>query len=196
MPPNIDMDSIQMGFIIKRERDPADDPECTAMEVLGRIKAKVPGYMDESAWAWPMNFGGSPQWGQNKVPPMGAQVAIFRLKGNNERLYYLPGHHARGFTFPEFEHPDVEVSGDKNYRFVRDKRDGRQYAAMQVIKDVGDPPVEELICEIRFDIKNNALRIFATTAILFETVGQMEFRAGGDIVMNNRILSQKPGNVD
>jgi hypothetical protein len=190
---HIEDSGIEPAIIIKREKDPIDDPEAAAMEVLGRVKVKIPGTIDESAWAWPLGFGGSAMWGRNEVPPIGALVAIFTIKGNKDRLYYIPGSHAEGQTFPEFVHPDITVAGDKNFRFVHDRREGQQYAAMQVIKDVDGQ--EDLICETRYDIEGNGMRIYATTGLKIETDGQFEIEAGGDVIINGRILANKPGNM-
>jgi len=182
-----------IGTIVKREKDPSDDPEASNMEVLGRIKARVPGKWEESAWAWPLNFGGSPQWGVNKVPPMGALVVIWIIGGNEENLIYMPAHHAIGMTFPEFEHPDVMVAGDENIRLIYDRREGQKYAAAQVVKKVNGE--ESLICEFRFDIEGNSVRILAETGLKIECKGQLTIDATGDIEIGGRKLSRKAGMI-
>jgi len=183
-----------MGIIIKRELDPKDDPEAANMEVLGRIKAKVPGKWQESAWAWPLNFGGAPQWGVNRVPPMGALVAIWIVGGNEESLVYMPAQHAIGMTFPEFEDPDVIVAGDENIRLIYDRREGQKYAAAQVVKEVDG--AESLICEIRFDVEGNSVRILAETGLKIECKGQLTLDSTGDIEIGGRKLARKSGMIE
>lgn len=182
------------GFVIKREQDPEEDPEAANMDVLGRIKARVPGKWDESAWAWPLGFGGTAQWGKNIVPPMGAVVTIWQIEGDEDKLFYLPGHHGGGMTFPEFVHPDVIVMGDKLLRLVYDRRDGQRYAAAQVVKEVNGE--ESLILEIRFDIENNGVRIRSETAMSIESGGQLSIDAVGDIEIGGRKLARKAGMIE
>ncbi len=183
-----------MGTIVKREKDPSNDPEAANMQMAGRIKARVPGKWDESGWAWPLNFGGSPQWGFNKVPPIGAAVAIWTIAGDEDKLVYMPAQHAIGMTFPEFEHPDVIVGGDENLRLIYDRREGQKYAAAQIVKEVNG--AESLICEIRFDIEGNSLRIRAETGLQIESGGQLSIDAVGEIEIGGRILSRKEGMIE
>lgn len=181
------------GHVVKREKDPENDPEAASMEVLGRVKVRVPGKFEESAWAWPLGFGGAPQFGINHVPPIGAAVYVWVIGENEDYLVYAPAHHASGMTFPEFEHPDVTVAGDSNFRFVYDRREGQKYAAMQVIKEIGG--AEELICEVRFDIEGNSVRIKAETGLKIECGGQLTIDAVGDIEIGGRKLSRNPGMI-
>ncbi len=183
-----------MGFIVKREFDPLNDPEAAGMKVLGRVKARVAGKWTESAWAWPLGFGGSAQWGKNVVPPMGAAVAIWIVNGDEDKLVYLPASHAESMTFPEFEHPDVIVMGDKLLRLIYDQRDGQRYAAAQIVKEVNGE--ESLICEFRFDIEGNSVRIRAETGLSIESGGQLSIDAVGDIEIGGRKLARKTGMID
>ncbi len=181
------------GQIVKRELDPIDDPEASNMEVLGRVKVRIPGKFEESAWAWPLGFGGSAQWGFNCVPPMGALVAVWIVAENEEQLLYMPAQHAIGMTFPEFEHPDVIVGGDSNLRLIYDRREGQKYAAAQMVKEVNGE--ESLLCEIRFDIEGNSVRIRAETGLKIESKGQLTIDATGDIEIGGRKLSRKSGMI-
>ena len=183
-----------LGIIVKREKDPKDDPEAANMEMLGRVKARVPGKWTESAWAWPLNFGGSAQWGKNIVPPMGAIVAIWEINGDEDKLFYMPANHAKGMTFPEFVDPDVIVMGDKFLRLVYDRRDGQRYAAAQVVKEING--VENLICEFRFDIEGNSVRIRSETGMSIESGAHLSIDAVGDIEIGGRILARKTGMID
>jgi hypothetical protein len=181
------------GVIVKREKDPEDDPEASGMEMLGRVKAKVPGKWEESAWAFPLGFGGAERWGWNSVPPMGALIAIWIIGGDEEKLLYMPAQHAIGMTFPEFEHPDVIVGGDENLRLIYDRREGRKYAAAQVVKEINGE--ESLILEIRYDIEGNSVRILAETGLKIESKGQLTIDAVGDIEIGGRKLSRKSGMI-
>ncbi|MCP4568966.1 MAG: hypothetical protein GY841_15430 [FCB group bacterium] len=183
-----------LGFIVKREQDPPNDPEAANMDVLGRVKVRVPGKWAESAWAWPLGFGGSAQWGKNVVPPMGATVAIWAVEGDEDKLFYVPANHAKEMTFPEFEHPDIIVMGDKFLRLIYDRRDGQRYAAAQVVKEVNGE--ESLICEVRFDIEGNSVRIRSETAMVIESGGHLSIEADGDIEIGGRKLARKSGMID
>lgn len=185
------------GIVVKREKDPEGDPESANMEVLGRVKVRVPGRWEESAWAFPLGFGGSPQWGFNSVPPMGSLVAVWIVCGGNnmdeDKLLYMPAQHAIGMTFPEFEHPDVMVGGDNNLRLIYDRREGQKYAAVQMIKPINGE--DSLLCELRFDIEGNSLRILAETGLKIECKGQLTLDATGDIEIGGRKLSRKSGMI-
>lgn len=183
------MDGPLPGIVLKREQDPENDPECAEMEVIGRVKVQIPGELEESAWAYPLGFGSSELGlAKNSVPPIGAVVAVWRVKDNTDHLWYLPAHAALEHVFPEFEHPDVFVAGDDRVRLIYDRRDGQRYATIQLLEMIGDE--QRLMGEARFDVEGRALRIYAKTGILVETDGQLSLDAKGDIEIAGRKVAR------
>jgi len=182
------------GFIVKREKDPADDPECADMDVIGRVKVRIPGKLEESAWAWPMNAGGAELFGRNHVPPRGAMVDVFFVDGDPDKLQWSPGSHTRDQVFPEFEHPDVTVEGDKNFRFVHDRREGQRSAVFKVVKP-NTSGVDQDVIELRFDIEGHGVRLYAMTGLQLETLGDMDLKANGEVRIQGRVVSKKNGMI-
>lgn len=66
-------------------------------EGLGRVRARVPGLMDASAWAWPRGGtgGGTDRRGHFDVPELGAEVYIQFVMGDPDRPTYESGHWGR-----------------------------------------------------------------------------------------------------
>ena len=63
---------------------------------LGRIKFRVPGLLDESAWAFPMGAGGAGGGGTGRrgmkwVPKIDAHVCVFFHQGDPDHPHYTPG---------------------------------------------------------------------------------------------------------
>jgi len=184
-----------MGTILKRENDPDDDPATTFAEddLIGRIKVSIPGWIEETAWAQPLGWGGSAQFGINAVPPIGADVAVFFPNGKIDRPLWIAGPPGRGEVFPEFVHPDVMVMGTESFRFVHDQREGQRFAALRVIKTIGD--AEEAVVEVLFNIEENGLRVFCESALGLESGSLINADAnGGDIQIRGRkvLPSSKP----
>jgi hypothetical protein len=182
------------GFIVKREKDPEDDPECRDMDVIGRVKVRIPGFISESAWAWPRHAGGARLFGRNHVPPIGALVNVYMIDGDPDKLQWECGHHTKDQVFPEFESADVTVEGDENFRFVHDRREGQRSAVFKVLKpNLDGEPTE--VMELRFDIEGNGLRIYAMTGLVLETAGNMELTAAGEVKIQDRVVSKKNGMI-
>jgi hypothetical protein len=162
-----------------------DDPEG-----IDRVRVRIPGICEpESAWALPEGAG-APQWGTDDVPPLDAVVWVQFVNGDPDRPVYRPGWRAKpggqSWAFPEHTAggPDVHVWGRGPVRLIVDDRAGQRYAAMRVIKTVGGE--EQVIAEIKFDVEGNALRIFATTGVLIETLGQLTIDSTGDVQVKGR----------
>lgn len=65
-------------------------------EGLHRVKARIPGVMDETGWAYPTTMGGgSPQFGGHIVPPVGSDVVVQFVGGDDEYPIYSAGHWGR-----------------------------------------------------------------------------------------------------
>jgi hypothetical protein len=62
--------------------------------MIGRVKLRVPGVLDDSDWALPMGLpgGGEMRLGFFAVPPKGAEVKVWFVQGNPDRPCYVAGH--------------------------------------------------------------------------------------------------------
>ena len=174
------------AVVTKRENDPdpKTDPTTAQVKTLGRIKFKIAGEMEESAWSFPVGFGGAKKWGHNAVPPIGADVLVWFPNGRLDAPVWLPAHHGDSETFPEFEHPDVAVWGIGPFRLVVDPREANGYMALRVVKEVNG--TEDVICELLFSAKGNGVRLLAGSALVLESDGQLNLKSKGDIEINGR----------
>lgn len=160
-------------------------------EGLGRVTVRIDGVMEESPWAFPEGAG-APQWGANRVPPQGALVLVQFLRGDPKRPYYRPARILRPAdapqAFPEFEDPDVQVFGAGPFRLILDLREGQERATIAAIRKVGE--VEERVVEFTVDLTDgvNAARLFATTALLVETLGIVDIK-GNQVQVQGRVIT-------
>lgn len=176
---------LYLGTVLKRENDPANDPTTKFDVCIGRLKASIPGMMEETAWALPRGWGGSELWGRNgPVPPVGADVLIQFVNGDPDQPRWEPAHPGESEVFPEFVHPDVVVWGDRFLRVSYDMRDGQRFFRIAVVKPVGDE--ERTIIELAMDIENNAARLYAGRALALETGGHLQLSASGDCEIKGR----------
>lgn len=108
-------------------------------EVLGRVRVRIPGLMDDAGpWAWPLGMpgGGTGQRGLKMVPRLHAEVAVFFKGGDPDAPYYLPAHWGKpGGTselpadardLPPNESPDVDVLETERYSITIDNRPGHE----------------------------------------------------------------------
>lgn len=148
-------------------------------EGLGRVTVRIEGVMAESPWAFPEGAG-APQWGANRVPPQGALVLVQFLRGDPKRPVYRPGRLLRPtdapHAFPEFEDPDVQVFGAGPFRLILDLRAGQERATVAAVREVDG--VEERTVEFVIDLTDgaNAARLYATTALLVESLGIVDIK--------------------
>jgi len=179
-----------MGYVVKREGDPEGDPGAVPPDdhILGRVKVCIPGQYDETAWAYPLGFGGAPQWGINAVPPIGADVVAWFVNGREDTPFYMPAHHGAGETFPEFTHPDIVVAGTERVRLIIDPRDG--YVALRITDPdaPGDDPAAELLLT-----EDRGARLFAKAATVVQSRGQLNVQASGDVEVQGRKVLRAGG---
>lgn len=148
-------------------------------EGLGRVTVRIDGIMEESPWAFPEGAG-APLWGINRVPPEGALVYVQFLRGDPRHPVYRPGRLLRPtdapHQFPEFEDPDVICAGAGPFRLVLDLRPGQERATVAAIRKIGEE--EERVVEFVIDLADgvNAARLFATTAMLIESLGIVDIK--------------------
>lgn len=147
-----------MGKVLER-----NDPEGRC-----RIRARIPGIMERTPWAIAKG-GGSKNEGIASVPPIGADVYITFVNGDQrcpvwERADY--GILDDGTeNFPEHTDPDVHVVGIGPFRVVVDNRsDGpdSKTARLKLVKKIDG--VEEDIVWIEIS-EDNSIQIHADNAI-------------------------------
>lgn len=119
--------------------------------MIGRVKVKVPGLIDESEWGFPLAGGGSAQRGRWQVPKVGADVTVWFHRGDpHGNFFFLPGHWgvpSGSSEAPTFIAKDASVTPatapmltgveDDRYYAVIDSRPGKE-AARIVDKLTGD----------------------------------------------------------
>jgi len=164
------------GQVIKRE----DDGSTTwTGRPLGRIKVRIPGMIEESAWAYPSG------WGKNQngpVPPLDDIVEVFFLGGHRDSPRWRPSHPGEGETFPEFTHPDISVFGDDKLRIVRDPIAG--YTTIRAMETVNDEP--DVLVEIFISHTGRAIRIYGGAGVKVESQGQLTVESAGDVDVQGR----------
>jgi hypothetical protein len=79
---------------------------------LGRVRVRIPGVIEpKSAWAWPLGSagGGGKRLGGKRVPPLGAEVAVFFNQGDPDAPWYLTAQW--GLVPNENGEPVTEIPG-------------------------------------------------------------------------------------
>ena len=160
--------------------------------VLGRVRVKVPGFIDNSDWALPV---GAPGAGSNSrglwsVPEVGANVAVMFREGVPEEPRYMPGPW-RGANEPDVESPSfvrglspadaVQVTGLQTARweFVLDDRDGNSNLLIRDRKYPGNV--------IAFDGEQQTIAIEGAVAVQIKSTGIVNIEAL-QVVINGRIV--------
>jgi hypothetical protein len=159
------------GVVIAREEV---DPQ------RGRIKVRIPGLMDESAWAYPSGWG----WRNGPVPPLNAVVEVFFLNGDRDQPRWRESHARTAELFAEFTHPDVTVCGDSKLRIIRDPRPENDYTAVRAVELVNG--VEDVLIELFISHKDRALRIYSAKGMKIESEGELAIESAGDVDVQGR----------
>lgn len=120
---------IYQGVVVRN-----DDPEGVARLIL-----RVPGVVQESAWAFPFGLpgAGSPQRGMVDVPPQGSDVAVMFVAGDPERPMWTGGNFGKPAGATEVPSPFVPVKPadagavkayeTKRWLVTYDERPGQEY---------------------------------------------------------------------
>jgi hypothetical protein len=164
------------GFVIRRE-DTEGDPD----HPLGRVKVRIPGLIEESAWAYP---GG---WGRTRngpVPQLDELVEVYFIAGDRDQPRWRPARPPADAMFPEFTHPDVTVIGDEHLRIVRDPRAGKDYTCIRALEQVNG--ADDVLVEIFISHTGRALRIYAGAGVKIESEGQLTIESAGDVDVQGR----------
>jgi hypothetical protein len=121
--------AMHVGEVVDR-----NDPE-----ILGRVRVRVPGLMDDAGpWAWPLGMpgGGKGQRGFKMVPRLNAEVAVFFKGGDPDAPYYIAAQWGKPGGQSELptdakdlaadESPDVDVLETERYMVTIDNRHGHE----------------------------------------------------------------------
>jgi hypothetical protein len=161
--------------------------------MIGRVKARIAGLMEETEWALPKG-GGSAQRGRWQVPPVGADVTIYFHRGDpHGYASYDAGNWGSGEA-PTFITSDPTVtpedawmlSGFEDERFyvVLDSRPGKQ-AARVVDKVSGDK------IELDGNLRRCTVQVTGTVTI---NAGAIALN-GARVLINGRPVSPVGGAI-
>lgn len=157
--------------------------------MLGRIRVRIPGILDESEWGFPIAGGGSAQRGRWQIPKIGADVTVWFHRGDPHGiLFYAPGHWGKpggASEAPTFISADPTVTPatapmltgveDDRYYAVIDSRVGHE-AARIVDKVTGD----------KFELDGRRLRINVKVTGTFQVDAGAIVLNGARVVINGR----------
>lgn len=165
-------------------------------EKLGRVRLRVEGLIDRSAWAFPLGHarGGSKRVGGFAVPPVGAEVAVFFAAGDTDHPYFFPGYYGagevpgpvggyRGADDPAppataAEATQVQAYEGTRYIVVLDERPGKERAFLRD-KLTGD--------QLLLDGVAKGVELSATTALTLRSTGSLSLEAL-TVVINGRVV--------
>lgn len=163
-------------------------------EVLGRVRVRVPGLMDDAGpWAWPLGMpgGGAGQRGLKMVPRLHAEVAVFFKGGDPDAPYYLPAQWGKpggeselpadARDLPADESPDVDVLETERYAITVDNRPGHEALRLRD-KRTGDM--------IEFDgttATGPGISIFGNAAVYIKSNGQFVVDALSAVINGRKV---------
>ena len=161
----------------------------------GRVRVCVPGLTAEEggAWAYPMGLlgGGSAQRGQHYPPEDGAEVYVWFLGGDPQKVRYLPGHHGIGEepsavlaaqeeaeTATEAVDASLKVKvlmETEEWQIVADEREGKRRLYLNS-KSLGED-FEGHGFMLEFDREQGVLGIVAPGGIALRSLGLIDIQA-------------------
>jgi hypothetical protein len=170
---------------------------------LGRIRASIPGYIDETGWAMPVGMGGETRLGTFNPPPIGADVIISFISGDPHQPIYMNGPWGydrtgkSGVPTAAKEALDEDLdAADKIYvvetpkfEVVHDSRLGRVRMYLRA-KSAGQNMNGPAIM-IELDETNGTVGISAPVAITLRSFGAIGLEAN-EITLNGRKVSSSP----
>lgn len=164
-------------------------------EGLHRVSVCVPGLLpdDGGAWAFPMGLlgGGGPQRGQWDPPDKGAEVYVWFLNGDPDKVRYLPGHHGRGEEPTAVKSAKAAADGSgkidaslqvkvihetSEWNFVVDERGGHRRMYIQA-KSLGENLGLGTALMIELDRENGVLALSGLGGIAIRSGGKISIAA-------------------
>lgn len=164
-------------------------------EKLHRVRVNIPGLLEPSNWAWPITAGGgSPKRGGHIVPAKGADVLVWFVGGDVEQPIYGGGPWGKpdeGTEMPADvdemtpeEAPKLQSMEFEKFKITIDEREDK-WAFAIIDKVSGD--------NVTFDLKNNALSIKMSAAILIEVLGLFQVEASQLYLNGRQVLTDTKG---
>lgn len=158
-------------------------------EGLHRVRIRIEGLVDPSAWAFPITMGGgSPQRGGHIVPAVGADVVVWFMGGDVEWPIYAGGWWGKPDAGDESPERVREVGGAdaakvqsielEDVRISVDEREGKRALSIEN-KITGD--------FVTLDFKAGGMHVKMTSAILLQCVGAIDLDAT-QITLNGRLV--------
>lgn len=176
------------GGIVVDTKDP---------EGLYRVRVSIPGFVEKSAWAFPVGTmgGGGPKRGGWVVPPEGSDVVVWFLGGDIERPIYTSGAWGNPDAGTEMSTALDTVPVDERAKvqsfelgpmvLTFDEREGKRLLALEN-KESGD--------SITWDFEQHALEFNITTALLLHCTGAIDINAL-QVSINERIVATSPKGI-
>jgi uncharacterized protein involved in type VI secretion and phage assembly len=162
---------------------------------IGRIRARVPGLADATAWALPFALAGAggSLGGAFVVPPVGHEVVIHYKNGDPDHPYYAPANYGAPNgkpretptpvrDLPPEEVPQVAVFEWGTYVVAIDDRPSKRALYLRD-KRTGD--------EIQHDGEHGIWRIKGTSGVFIESDGRVQIE-GATVVINGRVQREGP----
>lgn len=169
------------GTVVNRE-----DPEG-----LYRIKARIPGQVDETDWAAPFGFAtGNKRGGGPIVPPLGAPVAVFWFGGHiNGIAGYFPGVFFRGKipsgNVVSNDGKDCFVWQNDRLRVEVDARTASAGLRITNLQEVGGVDGPGTAVSLELDLATGQAEIMATAGLKLRAIGQVDIIAPA-VTINGR----------
>lgn len=165
-------------------------------ERLGRVRVRIEGLLERSAWAFPLGHarGGSKHVGAFSVPPVGAEAGVFFHAGDTDHPYYLPGYYGAGEVpgpvggYRDGSDPPAPTTAEEathvtafegeRYVVVLDERAGKERAFLRD-KVSGD--------ELLLDGVTKGVTLSATTVLTLTAKGMVNI-TGLQVLINGRLV--------
>lgn len=163
---------------------------------LHRVRIRVPGLIEKTWWAFPLTAGGgSAQRGGHIAPAIGADVVVWFINGDPEFPVYSCawwGIPAAGSEMPDTAKEvgaqahlvqSMQLFGGR-LRFTVDERNDRLILAIED-SVTGD--------NVTWDMKNAAIRLKVTAALLIKVVGMLNVEALQINLNGRKVLPDSKG---
>lgn len=155
---------------------------------IGRIRARLPGVMDETGWLFPEDAADGDGKGEFNPPDVGTEINAWFVAGNPDNGRYRKGHwtiNDDGTTkVPSgavvTADGDNKVYDDGILRVERDDRPGTAGIRFKHSED-GTTFAE-------YDAVTRRLKFSADSAIEIETLGEVSI-SGGRVTINDRVVA-------
>jgi hypothetical protein len=161
-------------------------------QLIGRVRAEIPGLMDRTAWARPKG-GGSPNNGGISIPPVGADIYIEFINGEPDQPVWSRADwgivDGESEVFEEHTDPDVHVFGIGMFRIVVDDREiegGQKSCRAKLVKVVGGEEQDIVWIEIT---EGNSLQIHADNAIGLEAGAVIDINAPVVQIKDRKVMA-------